>query len=117
MTGKEQFTTLDTGLDYSVRDNITGECLFEQNITDKLNELSSELAIYKSKYLALKEDQFTKMGGFSYVRDGRGRYYIHSENVIPKSSAVISITSPAGHWNRIVKNMIMDILSEKGVED
>ena len=109
----KRYITLETGIDYGVRDNVTGDSLFEQDITDKLNELSSELAIYKSKYLALKEAHFTRMGGFTMERDGRGRYNICSENVIPKNSAVIRIASPDVVWNNLVADIFKDILTEE----
>ena len=62
----------------------------------------------------LKEASFTKMGGFTMERDGRGRYNICSENVIPKNSAVIRIAAPDCTWNDIVADIFTDILTMVG---
>lgn len=78
-----------------------------QQICDMLNELS----LSKIRYSALKEAHFTKMGGFTMERDGRGCYNICSENVIPKNSAVIRIASPDCTWNDIVADIFSDILT------
>ena len=84
MTGKRFTTDNGSNEDVCLVDNVTGE-EYEDNfedIVDKMNELSEELAIYKSKYVGLKELTFTRMGGFSIEKDHRGNYAIFSENII-----------------------------------
>lgn len=106
----------DDDTDITLIDTVTGETYTDnfEDVVAKLNEISGELAFHKSKYLALKDHHFTKMGGFTIERDGRGRYYICSENVIPKNSAVIRIASPNGVWNDLVADIFNDILTEEG---
>lgn len=106
---------LGTETDVTLIDTVTGET-YEDNFEDvvaKLNEINNELMIYKSKEYALKESHFTKMGGFTMQRDGRGRYNLLSENVIPKNSAVIRIASPDTIWNKMVVDLLQDILTEE----
>ena len=81
-----------------------------QKVCDMLNELS----LWKIRYNGLKEAPFTKMGGFSMERDGRGRYNILSENIIPKNSPVIQIKAPDAVWNSIVADIFSDLLTEGG---
>ena len=94
-----------------------GDCKFHvwehkedaQKVCDMLNELS----LPKIRYSALKEAHFTKMGGFTMERDGRGRYNICSENVIPKNNAVIRIAAPDVIWNSLVAEIFESILTEE----
>ena len=78
-----------------------------QKVCDRLNELS----LHKIRYAALKEASFTKMGGFTMERDGRGRYNICSENVIPKNATIIRIASPVVICNAMVADIFSDILT------
>lgn len=82
-------------------------------VVDKLNEINNELMFYKSREYAFKEEHFTKRGGFSFTRDGRGRYTITSENVIPKNSAIIEIKSPDTIWNNIIFDLIWNVLGKQ----
>lgn len=110
----ERFTT-DNGSheDVCLVDNVTG-IEYTDNFEDivvLMNELAEKLAICESREIALKEDHFTQMGGFSYERDPRGNYAIFSKNVIPKRSPVIKIMSPATCWNGEVKDLIWNIIN------
>lgn len=93
-------------------------------ITDKMNALDtkarerskalSKLQKERNKENALKEANFTKMGGFILDRDDRGCYNIYSENVSPKNSPVIEIKSPNVIWNQLVVDILSYILTENG---
>ena len=113
---KERFIMPDTDDDITLIDTVTGETYTDnfEDVVAKLNEICDELMIYKSKEYALKESHFTKMGGFTVLRDGRGRYDICSENVIPKNNSVIRIKSPDTIWNKLVVDLLTDILTEEG---
>ena len=50
----KRFTTLESGIDYGVRDNLTGNNVFDVNITTKLNELSEENEQLKQSYADLE---------------------------------------------------------------
>lgn len=39
MTEKERFVTIESGIDYGVIDTLTGERIFDEDITEKLNEI------------------------------------------------------------------------------
>ena len=102
---RNRFIMPDEGIetDVTLIDTVTGET-YTYNFEDvvaKLNEICDELMIYKSKEYALKESHFTRMGGFTVLRYGRGRYDICSENIIPKNSSVIRIKSPDTIWNKL----------------
>ena len=100
--------------DVTLIDTVTGEH-YTDNFSDivaKMNELARELAICKGREIALREDSFTEMGGFTVERDHRGNYAIFSGNVVPKRSPVIKIMSPASHWNTVVKNLIWSIIGD-----
>lgn len=95
-----------------------GDCKFhvweKKEDAQKVCDILNELSLHKIRYAALKEASFTKMGGFTMERDGRGRYNICSENVIPKNSAVIRIAAPDCIWNDIVADIFTDILTMVG---
>ena len=110
---KKRFTT-DNGSheDVCLVDNVTGEEYTDnfEDIVNKMNELAEELAILKSRYMGLGETSLARMGGFSIERDGRGRYNILSENIIPKNSSVVYIKSPDTRWNKFVAEILWDII-------
>lgn len=112
----KRFTT-DNGSheDVTLVDNVTGIEYTDNfyNIVDLMNEMAKELAIYKGKYIELKEEHFTQMGGFSIEKDHRGNYAIFSRNVIPKHSPIVKIKSPDTIWNSILKDIIWDIIGEE----
>ena len=51
----KRFTTLESGIDYGVRDNLTDNNVFDVNITDLLNSYDNELESYKSGNRTLQE--------------------------------------------------------------
>lgn len=93
-----------------------GDCKFHiwenEKDAEKVCDMLNELSLHKIRYAELKEEHFTKMGGFSFTRDGRGRYTITSENVIPKNSAIINIKSPDTIWNAFVFEVIWNLLGQ-----
>ena len=98
-----------------------GDCKFHvwenKENAQKVCDMLNELFLPKIRYSALKEAHFTKMGGFTMERDGRGRYNICSENVIPKNNAVIRIAAPDVIWNSLVAEIFESILIEGGGND
>jgi len=111
----EEFVSYYGGYAYLISN---GDCMFHvwerKEDAQKVCEMLNELSLWKIRYVEIKEAHFTKMGGFSMERDGRGRYNILSENIIPKNSPVIQIKSPDAIWNSIVADIFSDLLTEGG---
>lgn len=102
--------TIDNWESYIV-DNGTGKEYGSQ--IDPILELLNELQDENQRLLELSSGpfEFAKNGRFSCLRRD-GKYYIFSENVIPKNKAIISINSPDILFNDYIVNSVMGLIEE-----
>ena len=102
--------TIDNWESYIV-DNGTGKEYGSQ--IDPILELLNELQEENQRLLELSSGpfEFAKDGRFSCLRRD-GKYYIFSENVIPKNKAIISINSPDILFNDYIVNSVMGLIEE-----
>jgi len=101
---------------YGVSDDVTQYTvawdkskLIMENLCVLLNELQEE----NQRLLELSSGilEFAKDGGFSCLRRD-GKYYIFSENVIPKNKAIISINSPDILFNGYIADNVMGLIEK-----
>ena len=59
---EKRFITLESGIDYGVRDNSTGNCVFDVEITELLNELNDENTHIRQTIKEAMESERTQIG-------------------------------------------------------